>query len=485
MIEMQDDARKAGYTCPKCGGPAELCPGYDTLIACPKCGETRIIMDFLPNGDIQTVTADTGEYYELEMSVRDALAHLDEVKSSKYDDEYSRQKDIIKALSDLAAAYNGTGREVKAENIASDVLDIMYDLSRKGHKKMRDRYLDQIAVCSTYAIARGDFAAAAAIYSKGLDYVGDSKDLQAASLKVNYSFLCTMRKDFVNAEKSLLDAKAIIEECYSDGDHGSDPYLLATVYDSLRVISGKNNNTAESKEYLEKAVSERKRLLSGDQITETRLIELTDSMGSLAEAEARGGDPAKAASMLDEAIVTVKEPSKGGLAYAYAIMNRAKYQQSSGKGPSKELMDDMDIAIPIMVSAETKDKRLKENLAQAYMFRSMVRDPNDYDDLLSDIEGAYVLLLDLARDSDANEMFFMSVAHSYLVLLNMKHHEKAEKVRNELLELGISQKELDRATRGTIGNVSTKRTMVNVMTSNESKPMRGRRLKRQVKHKTE
>ena len=46
---------EAEYTCPKCGGSAELSQGYETNVVCPKCGETAITMRFLTNGDIETV----------------------------------------------------------------------------------------------------------------------------------------------------------------------------------------------------------------------------------------------------------------------------------------------------------------------------------------------------------------------------------------------------------------------------------------------
>ena len=66
------------FTCPKCGKVAELRSGYETSVICSDCGETKIIMNFLSNGDIETVTSDTGEYYELEPSVRSALKAVDE-----------------------------------------------------------------------------------------------------------------------------------------------------------------------------------------------------------------------------------------------------------------------------------------------------------------------------------------------------------------------------------------------------------------------
>ena len=139
--------------------------------------------------------------------------------------------------------------------------------------------------------------------------------------------------------------------------------------------------------------------------------------------------------------------------------------------------------IDTFVASPAKDKRLKESLAQAYMFRSMVIDPEDYDALVSDIGNAYDLLLDLAYRGDVNEMFLMSAARSYLILLNMKNPEKAKSVRQELNEIGISQKHLDTSARSTIGN-SGKRTKVDYK-EKVDKPLPGRRLKRQPIKKKE
>ena len=75
----------------------------------------------------------------------------------------------------------------------------------------------------------------------------------------------------------------------------------------------------------------------------------------------------------------------------------------------------------------------------------------------------------------------MSAARSYLILLNMKHPEKAKAVRQELNEIGISQKHLDVSARSTIGN-SGKRTKVDYNEKAE-KPLPGRRLKRQPSKK--
>ncbi|MBQ6547758.1 MAG: hypothetical protein IJL79_02300, partial [Candidatus Methanomethylophilaceae archaeon] len=199
--------------------------------------------------------------------------------------------------------------------------------------------------------------------------------------------------------------------------------------------------------------------------------------------EAKKGNDDKAMELLNEAIDIAKKYDDCKDALAYALMNRAKYNQARNPEPPEGFLEDMDIVIPALEAMPIKDKRTRENIAQAYMFRSMVRDPNDYDNLLKDLEGSYETLLTLAQEGDVNEMFFMSSAHSYLVLLNMKDHEKAKKVREQLMEMGISQKDLDRSTRGTIGNVSTKKTKVDLLSSQQSKPIPGRRLKRQIKHK--
>ena len=218
-------------------------------------------------------------------------------------------------------------------------------------------------------------------------------------------------------------------------------------------------------------------------ISDFEAIELADSMGFAAEEEAKKGNDDKAMDLLNEAIEITRKYEDCKDALAYALMNRAKYNQSRNPEPPEGFLEDMDTIIPALEAMPIKDKRTRENIAQAYMFRSMVRDPNDYDNLLKDLEGSYEALLSLAQEGDVNEMFFMSSAHSYLVLLNMKDHEKARKVREQLMEMGISQKDLDRSTRGTIGNVSSKKTKVDLLSSQQSKPIPGRRLKRQIKHK--
>ena len=462
------------FTCPKCGKPAEIENGYDTLVKCPDCGETRIIMNFLSNGDIETITADTKEYYELEPSVREAL----EKKS-----EASTPEEEIDALLLLSDRYAETGREGKAENIAKDVLERMRVLSDKGDKDMRKRYLEQIPICAAYAISRGNYDDATAIYTKGLEYIGDERSMDVASMKVNYGFLCTMKKDTIGAQKAFEESLELINECLEKGDKGDDPYILATVYDSLRLMANKNNQQDLAAEYAVKALEERRRLLKDAPISSARLIEFADSMGFVAELEMKKGNDDKASEMMDEAIQVLTQYPENKDALAYALMNRAKYRQSKTPEIPDGFLEDMDTVIAALEPLENKDKRTKENIAQAYMFRSMVRDPNDYDLLLADLKGAYDTLYELAQFGDVNEMFFMSTAHSYLVLLNMKDSEKAQEVRAELAELGISQKDLDKATRGTIGNVNSKKTKVDLLSSQENKPIPGRRLKRQVKHK--
>ncbi len=465
---------EAEYTCPKCGGPAELDQGYETKVKCPKCGDTAITMSFLSNGDIQTVTADTGEYYELEPDARIALKELSEAK----DDD---QK--IDAMIKLCDAYGATGREGKAETISRDLLGIIRKLVDDGVEGMRDRYIDQVSISAAFATARGNYKDASAVYQEAIEYLKDSDDIQVASIKVNYGYLCMMKKDLIEAEKAFRESLEMIDRCFGRGEIGDDPYIRATVYDSLRMVCNKNNDKDSSEKFMMLALEERRRLEKEAPVNSARLIELADSLGFAAEEEAKKGNDDKAMELLNEAIDIAKKYDDCKDALAYALMNRAKYNQARNPEPPEGFLEDMDIVIPALEAMPVKDKRTRENIAQAYMFRSMVRDPNDYDNLLKDLEGSYETLLTLAQEGDVNEMFFMSSAHSYLVLLNMKDHEKAKKVREQLMEMGISQKDLDRSTRGTIGNVSTKKTKVDLLSSQQSKPIPGRRLKRQIKHK--
>ena len=465
---------EAEYTCPKCGGDAELQQDYETKVICPKCGETAINMSFLSNGDIETVTADTGEYYELEPSARKALKAMKEAKDDN---------EKIDALSQLCDAYGATGREGKAETLSMELLSVIRGLVDQGVEGMRDRYIDQVSICAAFATARGNYKDASSVYLDSLKYLEGSDDIQVASLKVNYGYLCMMKKDLVESEKAFREALEMIDVCFARGEIGDDPYIRATVYDSLRMICNKNNDKESSEKFMLLALDERRRLEKECPVNSARLIELADSLGFAAEEEAKKGNDDKAMGLLNEAIETTKKYDDCKDALAYALMNRAKYNQSRNPEPPEGFLEDMDVIIPALEAMPVKDKRTRENIAQAYMFRSMVRDPNDYDNLLKDLEGSYETLLTLAQEGDVNEMFFMSSAHSYLVLLNMKDHEKARKVREQLMEMGISQKDLDRSTRGTIGNVSTKKTKVDLLSSQQSKPIPGRRLKRQIKHK--
>lgn len=466
--------RKAPFLCPKCGKTATVDSGYDTVVRCKDCGETRIIMNFLSNGDIETVTADTGEYYELEPSVRCALEDVENA---------SDENERLDAMMVLSDRYGETGREIKAEKIAKDVLDISF----ANIGTMRSRYCNQVPICAAFAIARGDYAEAAEIYRQGLAAVGDDESIESASMKVNYGYLCTMNKDNILAEKIFKEAYQDTEKCFAKGDIGDDPYLLATICESLRSISMKNGDTETAEKYMNKALDERRRLLKEKPVTSKRLIELADSLGFAAEVEIKKDNISGAEAYIQEALDITSKHGECKEAHAYALMNKAKFNQSRSPELPEGLLNDMDAAIPALKAMKNKDKRDKENLAQAYMFRSMVRNPNDYDGLLADIRGAYEILLELAQIGDVNEMFFMSVSHSYLVLLNMKESnaKKVQKVHKELLELGISMADLDRATRGTIGNVNSKKTKIEMLSSQAAKPIPGRRLKRQTHRRSE
>ena len=236
-------------------------------------------------------------------------------------------------------------------------------------------------------------------------------------------------------------------------------------------------------QYLIKSIEERKRLLDQDpEVPEHRVVELIDSMGYYAEKLSRGGDDNIAEDLLKEAEEIAKKYDRPQ-AEAYAVMSTIRYQQNMRRPLPDDFKEMMTKIIDTFVASPAKDKRLKESLAQAYMFRSMVIDPEDYDALVSDIGNAYDLLLDLAYRGDVNEMFLMSAARSYLILLNMKNPEKAKSVRQELNEIGISQKHLDTSARSSIGN-SGKRTKVDYK-NKVDKPLPGRRQKRQPIKKKE
>ena len=81
MSETEQDYAGTVYACPVCGGDAKISFEDGTSIVCPKCGATRIILSFSPNGDMITVSENNNEYYEVEPSVRRALARLKDAEN--------------------------------------------------------------------------------------------------------------------------------------------------------------------------------------------------------------------------------------------------------------------------------------------------------------------------------------------------------------------------------------------------------------------
>ena len=108
MSETEQDYAGTIYACPVCGGDARISFENGTNIVCPKCGATRIILSFSPNGDMITVSENNNEYYEVEPDVRNALSKL---KATESLPEGERELAAIDACVDLANAYNATGRE--------------------------------------------------------------------------------------------------------------------------------------------------------------------------------------------------------------------------------------------------------------------------------------------------------------------------------------------------------------------------------------
>ena len=82
MSETEQDYENTKYVCPKCKGEAKIRTGYDTAIVCPQCGDSRIVLSFSTNGDMETVVEGTGEYYEIEPTVRQALDALEKAKAN-------------------------------------------------------------------------------------------------------------------------------------------------------------------------------------------------------------------------------------------------------------------------------------------------------------------------------------------------------------------------------------------------------------------
>lgn len=479
MSDSESDYVGTEYDCPVCGGSASIDFQDGVSILCKKCGRTRIMVSFKTNGDMETVSENNGLYYEIEPPVRSALRKLEEVRSADAD-RPAKELAIVSASNDLGTEYNRTGREVLAENLASESLEVLRSLFAEGYD-VTEQYCDQASLCAAYASARSDYDLAQRIYDSTLIDLDGTRSVSVASLKVKRGLLWT-KKDNASAETHLKDALDIIGD--SDTRSYPDPYIRVIAFDALRGICGKRMEADAEESFLTRSIEERKRLLEQEPDTpEYRVVELVDSIGYYAEKLTRTGDINIAESLLKEA-EDIADRYGCREAKAYAVMNNIRYQQNMKKPLPDDFFESMTQIIDVFVASPNKDKRLKETLAQAYMFRSMVIDPSDYESLTSDIGNAYDLLLDLAYRGDVNEMFLMSAARSYLILLNMKNPEKARSIREELNEIGISQKQLDVSARSTIGN-SGKRTKVDYK-EKQDKPLPGRRLKRQPpKKKTE
>ena len=461
----------AGYTCPKCDKPAEVSYENGTFIKCPDCGDTEILLSFLSNGDIETRVKDTGEYYEMDLTVRAAQKELDELKESG-----CRYVDLVNARNKLAAAYGDSGRECHGEDLVKETL-----AEAKEQYKCANRYIevycDQASLCAMYANNRGDKKSAVKIYDAVLADLADVDDINTAILKVKRAVLWN-KFDLDTCEKLAKDALFTIDGV--DTDKCPDPYIKVIAYDTLCSIFKQKNLPEDADGFADKALEERLRLFrTMDETPDYKLLELVDAMGRKAESLARGTDFDGAAKMLDDAV----ELSEGHPdAHSFALMNRARYVQSRDQGIPDNFKEEMDTVIDTLENTVC-NKRMKETLAQAYMFRSMVCDPEDYDGLVADIGKAYDVMMDLAYEGEVNEMFLMSIARSYLVLLNMKDHEKAKRIRAQLGEIGISQMKLDQSSRSSMGNAG-KSTRVNIAPAQQpQKPLPGRRLKRTSKHR--
>ena len=471
MSETEQDFAGVKYDCPVCGGDATISFENGTSIVCPKCGPTRIILSFSPNGDMITVSENNNGYYEIEPDVRSALKALKEAEATG--DKLS----VIDANIRLASAYNLTGREGKAENLANDMLAELAVLFDKG-EDVCERYCDQVSMCAAYASARSDYDKSQKIYDEALERLKEVRNTDVATLKVKRGLLWT-KKDSESAEKHLKDALDIIGD--SDTSSYPDPYIRVIAYDTLRAICAKRGDNDQAEQFLIRSIDERKALFKNEPNTPSyRVAELVDVMGYYAETLSKYGDDNLAETYLDEAI-SLTDVTGQEYPHAYALMNRLKYEQNRKLPLPEDIMERMDSIIFVLDAVPGKDKRLKETLAQAYMFKSMGRKPEDYEGLTEDIGKAYDLLLELAYQGDVNEMYLMSAARSYLILLNMKHPDRAKQVRKEMQEIGISQKALDESSRTTIGN-SGKTTRVDTAKRPE-KPLPGRRLKRQTHKK--
>lgn len=474
MSETEQDYVGVIYSCPVCGGDAKISFENGTNIVCPKCGATKIILSFSSNGDMITVSANNNEYYEIEPDVRLALSKVDMAKTMP-GSGLDKKLAIIDANVDLANAYNQTAREGKAEDLANDILSQLSELLDEGND-VSERYCDQASMCAAYASARSDYDKAQKIYDDALIKLSDVKDINVATLKVKRGLLWT-KKDSQSAEVHLKDALEIVGD--SDTTSYPDPYIRVIALDALRAICAKRAENDVAEQYLLRSIDERKALLKAIPDSPSyRTTELVDVLGYYAETLSKYGDDNLAEMYLDEAIEISKSMGHAD-AQAYSAMNRLKYEQNRKLPLPDDIIERMDFIIDTLNAVPAKDKRLKETLAQAYMFKSMGRKPEDYEGLTGDIGSAYEILLDLAYQGDVNEMYLMSVARSYLILLNMKQPDKAKIVRKEMQEIGISQKALDETSRSAIGN-SGKKTKVEFDKKPE-KPLPGRRLKRQTK----
>lgn len=474
MSETEQDYADVIYSCPVCGGDASISFENGTSIECPKCGSTKIILSFSSNGDMITVSENNNEYYEIEPEVRLALSRISMAKAMP-GGGLEKKLSIIDANIDLANAYNQTGREGKAENLANDTLTQISEMVDEG-LDVGDRYCDQVSICAAYASARSDYDKAQKIYDDALIKLSDVRDINVATLKVKRGLLWT-KKDSASAETHLKDALEIIGD--SDTTQYPDPYIRVIALDTLRAICAKRADNEVAEKYLLRSIDERKALLKAiPDAPSYRTTELVDVLGYYAETLSKYGDDNLAEMYLDEAL-SISENMGHSDSLAYAKMNHLKYEQNRKLPLPEDIMERMDSIIGTLNAVPGKDKRLKETLAQAYMFKSMGRKPEDYDGLVEDIGSAYDILLDLAYQGDVNEMYLMSVARSYLVLLNMKLPEKAKAVRRDMQEIGISQKALDETSRSAVGN-SGKKTKVE-LARNPEKPLPGRRLKRQTK----
>ena len=109
-----------------------------------------------------TVSENNNEYYEIEPDVRSALKALKDAEAS------GNELSVIDANIRLASAYNQTGREGKAENLANDMLAQLAELFDKG-EDVGAKYCDHVCLCAAFASARSDYDKAQKIYDEALE----------------------------------------------------------------------------------------------------------------------------------------------------------------------------------------------------------------------------------------------------------------------------------------------------------------------------